>query len=183
VIALGILVAEADQIDAALALVKQERGETAVFLMHEGVRAAGEARLRQAIVDGVDATLCAQDAEARGLAAPSEDDVGAVRWGSQYDHAVLVRDAARFVALTGGAPTEGRRPRRILVELGDDDSRAAQGLRSALAYASVGLGVGVVAAPGVRPLSPERLSERALSTLRALGGGDSQGTFDLRIRW
>jgi hypothetical protein len=182
-ISLGILVAEADQIDAALALLQRESGEAALFLMHEAVRAAGEARLRRAILDGADATLCAQDAEGRGLTAPTEDDNGAVRWGSQYDHAVLVRDAERFVAFTGAAPAEARRPRRILVELGDDDRRAAQGLRTALAYASVGLTVGVAPAPGARPLGSERLSERALSTLRALGGGDPSGVFDLRVRW
>ena len=94
---LGILVADPAMLGRALDLARNS-DEAQLFLMDEGVRAAGEARLVAAIDDGLDACLCAMDAEARAVA-PVD---GGPRFGSQWDHATMVRDAVRVVAMTGG---------------------------------------------------------------------------------
>ena len=172
---LGILVADPAMLGRALDLARNS-DEAQLFLMDEGVRAIGEARLRAAIDDGLDASLCAMDAEARGLLPVA----GGPRFGSQWDHAVMVRDAARVVAMTGGRidDNDGARPgpgRRVAVKLTRDarDPKIAQALRAAVGYATAELSVVVVVEPPARDLlmhdehSPPIV--RAMATLRALG--------------
>lgn len=187
---LGVLVADAGMLARALDLVRGRDAQ--LFLMDEGVRAAGDPGLRAAIDAGLDAALCAMDAEARGIAPVA----GGPRFGSQYDHAVMVRDAARVVAMTGGriddndvaAPAPGDAPatgdpatgdpaakRRVAVRLtrGPSHPKTAQALRSAVGYAAVGLAVTIVVEPPARALlvhddhAPAVL--RAVATLRGLG--------------
>ena len=174
---LGILVADPALLGRALDLARNSE-EAQLFLMDEGVRAAGEARLRAAIDDGLDASLCAMDAEARGIA--PDTLIGGPRFGSQWDHATMVRDAARVVAMTGGriddndCATEGP-GRRVAVRLGRDarDPKIAQALRAAVGYATAELSVIVVVEPPARELllhdehAPPIV--RAMATLRALG--------------
>ena len=179
---LGILVADAAMLGRALDLARNF-DEAQLFLMDEGVRAAGEPRLRAAIDDGLDASLCAMDAEARAVAPTT----GGPRFGSQWDHATMVRDAARVVAMTGGRiddsdaavsqqtsalPTGAR---RVAVRLTRDvrDAKTAQALRSAVGYASADLAVTVVVEPAARELlahddHPAAIL-KAVATLRALG--------------
>ena len=179
-LALGILVADATMLPRALDLARGV-DDAQLFLMDDGVRAAGDARLRAAIDDGLEAALCAMDAEARGVGHVD----GGPRFGSQFDHAVMVRDAARVVAMTGGriddneaALLEAARPdarRRVALRLtrGPEHPKVAQALRSAVAYAAVELDVVIVVEPAARALlasdahAPPIL--RALGTLRALG--------------
>ncbi|MGZ3441781.1 MAG: hypothetical protein ACXVDD_19810 [Polyangia bacterium] len=172
---LGILVADPAMLGRALDLAGNS-DEAQLFLMDEGVRAAGEPRLRAAIDDGLDAWLCAMDAEARAIAPVA----GGPRFGSQWDHATMVRDAARVVAMTGGRidDNDGTTPgpgRRIAVRLTRDarDPKIAQALRAAVGYATAELSVTVVVEPPARDLlmhdehAPAVV--RALATLRALG--------------
>ncbi|MGZ3425496.1 MAG: hypothetical protein ACXVCV_02550 [Polyangia bacterium] len=172
---LGILVADPAMLGRALDLAGNS-DEAQLFLMDEGVRAAGEPRLRAAIDDGLDAWLCAMDAEARAIAPVA----GGPRFGSQWDHATMVRDAARVVAMTGGRidDNDGTTPgpgRRIAVRLTRDarDPKIAQALRAAVGYATAELSVTVVVEPPARELlmhdqhAPAVV--RAIATLRALG--------------
>ena len=172
---LGILVADAGMLGRALDLLRNV-DEAQLFLMDDGVLAAGEPRLRAAIDDGLDASLCAMDAEARGLIGVA----GGPRFGSQWDHATMVREAARVVAMTGGRidDNDGATPgpgRRVAVRLLRDarDPKIAQALRSAVGYAAAGLSVIVVVEPPARALlqhdehAPALV--RAIATLRALG--------------
>ncbi|HEX6836591.1 MAG TPA: hypothetical protein VF334_08465, partial [Polyangia bacterium] len=78
---LGVLVADAAMLPRALDLVRNV-DEAQLFLMDDGVRAAADSRLLAAIDDGLDASLCAMDAEVRGVAASA----GGPRFGSQWDH-------------------------------------------------------------------------------------------------
>src|SRR5262249_28619707 len=94
---LGVLVAEPAMLERALDLLATV-DEAQLFLMDQGVRAAAAPRLIAAIDDGLEAVLCAADAEARGVAPVA----GGPRFGSQWDHATMVREAARVVAMTGG---------------------------------------------------------------------------------
>src|SRR5262245_60698099 len=94
---LGILVGDATMLARALDLARNS-DDAQLFLMDEGVRAAGEPALLAAIDDGLEAALCAMDAEARGVGPVT----GGPRFGSQFDHAVMVREARRVVAMTGG---------------------------------------------------------------------------------
>jgi hypothetical protein len=175
-LALGILVADRSMLGRALDLAR-DVDEAELFLMDEGVHAAGDARLRAAIDDGLDAALCAMDAEARGVAPVA----GGPRFGSQFDHAVMVRAARRVVAMTGGriddndvagAPGPGR---RVAVRLtrAAEHPKVAQALRSAVGYAACELEVTVVVEPPARELlaherhAPSLL--RAIGTLQALG--------------
>jgi hypothetical protein len=192
---LGILVADAAMLGRALDLARNA-DDAELFLMDDGVRAAAEPALRAAIDDGLEATLCAMDAEARGVAAVA----GGPRFGSQWDHAVMVRDAARVVAMTGGRIDDNdvvaTGPRRVAVRLTRDasDPKIAQALRSAVAYAGVELAVTLVVEPPARALfnredHPAPVM-RALSTLRALGQRfvevDSTATrvsCDLEVSW
>jgi len=172
---LGILVADAAMLGRALDLARNV-DEAQLFLMNDAVRAAGDPRLRAAIDDGLDASLCAMDAEARGVAPVA----GGPRFGSQWDHATMVRDAVRVVAMTGGRidDNDGATPgpgRRVAIRLTRDaaDPKIAQALRSAVGYASVDLSVIVVVEPPARALlqhdehAPAVV--RAIATLRALG--------------
>jgi hypothetical protein len=172
---LGILVADPTMLGRALDLARNS-DEAQLFLMDEGVRAVGEARLRAAIDDGLDASLCAMDAEARGLVPVA----GGPRFGSQWDHATMVREARRVVAMTGGRidDNDGATPgpgRRVAVRLtrGAGDPKIAQALRAAVGYATAELSIIVVVEPPARDLlmsdahSPQVV--RAIATLRALG--------------
>jgi hypothetical protein len=199
----GILVADAAMLGRALDLARNA-DEAQLFLMDDGVRAADAPALRAAIDDGLEAALCAMDAEARGV----QQVTGGPRFGSQWDHAVMVRDAARVVAMTGGriddnevaissqlsAVSSG--PRRVAVRLTREAShpKIAQALRSAVGYAGVEMAVIVVVEPAARALlnredHPAAVM-RALSTLRALGHKfvevDSTATrvsCDLEVSW
>jgi hypothetical protein len=173
---LGILVADAAMLSRALDLARNS-DDAQLFLMDEGVRAAGDPGLRAAIDDGLEAALCAMDAEARAVAAAA----GGPRFGSQFDHAVMVREATRVVAMTGGriddndgvgVPGPGR---RVAVRLtrAAEHPKTAQGLRSAVGYAACEIAVTVVVEPAARALleheqHPAALL-RAMGTLRALG--------------
>ena len=172
---LGVLVADAAMLPRALDLLRNV-DEAQLFLMDDGVRAAADSRLLAAIDDGLDASLCAMDAEARGVAAVA----GGPRFGSQWDHATMVRDAARVVAMTGGRidDSDGATPgpgRRVAVRLTRDagDPKVAQALRAAVGYAAVELSVIIVVEPPARELlrhdehAPQVV--RAIATLRALG--------------
>jgi hypothetical protein len=172
---LGVLVADPAMLGRALDLLRNV-DEAQLFLMDEGVRAAGDPSLAAAIDDGLEASLCAMDAEARGVVASP----GGPRFGSQWDHAVMVRDAARVVAMTGGRidDSDGATPgpgRRVAVRLTREarDPKVAQALRAAVGYAGVELSVIVVVEPPARELlrhdeyAPAVL--RAIATLRALG--------------
>jgi hypothetical protein len=182
-LALGILVADPAMLTRALDLGRGA-DDAQLFLMDEGVRAAADPRLRAAIDDGLEAALCAMDAEARGVAFVD----GGPRFGSQFDHAVMLRDAVRVVAMTGGriddneaallheaARARGVGRRRVAVRLtrAAEHPKVAQALRSAVAYAAVELDVTIVVEPPARALlahddHPAPLL-RALGTLRALG--------------
>jgi len=172
---LGVLVADPAMLERALDLLANV-DEAQLFLMDEGVRAAAAPRLIAAIDDGLEATLCATDAEARRV----QSVPGGPRFGSQWDHAVMVRDAARVVAMTGGRidDSDGATPgpgRRVAVRLTRDarDPKIAQALRAAVGYAGVELSVIVVVEPPARELlrhdehAPAVV--RAIATLRALG--------------
>src|SRR5262249_14466771 len=94
---LGIVVADASMLSRALDLAHNV-SDAQLFLMDDGVRAASAPALRAAIDDGLDATVCAMDAELHQIAAVP----GGPRFGSQWDHAMMVRHAARVVGMTGG---------------------------------------------------------------------------------
>jgi hypothetical protein len=191
---LGILIADPARLDEALARIAHPE-QTQIFLMDDGVLAARDPRLRALLDQGADISLCAMDAEARSL---SPDD-GGPRFGSQYDHAQMIRDAARIVACTR-AKIEESRPhvaerRRVQVSFtGDASDRAtAQGLRAAVAYLGCDLRVGVVLEPAARALAdrdpPPELA-RHLATLRALDvvffeppGSGPPPIFDVRVSW
>jgi hypothetical protein len=172
---LGILVADPAMLGRALDLAANA-DEAQLFLMDEAVRSAGEPRLHAAIDDGLEAALCAMDAEARGVT-PS---TGGPRFGSQWDHATMVRDAARVVAMTGGRIDDNEivgapAPRRVAVRLTRDaaDAKIAQGLRSAVGYAAADLAVIIVVEPPARALLAHddhpAAVQKAIATLRALG--------------
>jgi len=174
---LGILLADPSLVGVAVELVRASGApiEAVLFLMDEGVHASEDARVRALLDGGTDVTLCAMDAEARGLHATD----GGVRFGSQYDHAVMVRDAQRIIALTGTriddhSPTRSE-GRTVAVRVTRDSRhpKTAQALRSAVGYAACDLKVVVL----VEPLARGLLShddhpgavQRALTTLRGLG--------------
>jgi len=172
---LGVLVADPAMLGRALDLLRNV-DEAQLFLMDEGVRAAGDSRLAGAIDDGLEASLCAMDAEARAITPTA----GGPRFGSQWDHATMVRDAVRVVAMTGGRidDSDGATPgpgRRVAVRLTRDarDPKVAQALRAAVGYAGVELSVIVVVEPPARELlrhdEHPRDVVRAIATLRALG--------------
>jgi hypothetical protein len=179
---LGILVADPAMLGRALDLARNA-DEAQLFLMDEGVRAAGEPSLLAAIDDGLEAALCAMDAETRGVRAVT----GGPRFGSQWDHAIMVRDAARVVAMTGGRIDDneaavshppsavGSGGRRVAVRLTREahHPKIAQALRSAIGYAGADLSVIIVVEPPARALlahddHPAPIV-KAIATLRALG--------------
>ena len=170
---LGVLLADAASLDAALAVLARsaiDSRDAALFLMDDGVRAAGDARLAALGDAGVELSLCAMDAEARGILPQARGP----RFGSQHDHAAMVRDARRVVALTG-------------------DGKTAQALRSAVGYAACGLDVIVAVEPpavGVLHSSYGNLPQailRAIGTLRGLGHriapADDAPPAHLEITW
>jgi hypothetical protein len=174
---LGILCADAGFLPRALDLARGV-SDVQLFLMDDAVRVAGDPALHRAIADGLEASLCATDAEAHGIAPEREGP----RFGSQWDHARMVQEAARVVALTGGriddctpAPSATGAPRRVAVRLtrAARHPKSAQALRSAVGYAAGGLAVILIVEPEARALlahedhPPEIL--RALGTLRGLG--------------
>jgi hypothetical protein len=175
-LALGILVADATMLPRALDLARGS-DDAQLFLMDEGVRAATAPALLAAIDDGLEAALCAMDAEARGVAAAT----GGPRFGSQFDHAVMVREAARVVAMTGGRIDDNEGVgalgpgRRVALRLtrAADHPKTAQALRSAVGYAACELAVTIVVEPPARALlmHDDHAAPllRAIGTLRALG--------------
>ena len=195
-LALGLLVADAAMLGRALDLLRTV-DEPQLFLMDDAVRAAGDARLRAAIDDGLDASLCAMDAEARGVAPIA----GGPRFGSQWDHATMVRDAARVVAMTGGRIDDNEivgapAPRRVAVRLTRDasDPKTAQALRSAVGYAAADLAVIIVVEPPARALLAHDdhapAVHKAIATLRALGhrfvevaSSSHRVSCDLEVSW
>jgi hypothetical protein len=174
---LGVLLADASRLDAALDVLDGAR-DAALFLMDSGVEVAHDPRLAALADADVEIALCAMDAEARGVA-PAEHGP---RFGSQYDHARLVRDAARVVALTGTGfvddhrPPPGRRTVRVRLTRDARDGKTAQALRSAVGYAACDLDVVIAVEPPARALLaangngnlPQPVL-RALGTLRGLG--------------
>jgi hypothetical protein len=171
---LGVLIASAERLETALShVVHPER--TLIFLMDDGVCAQEAPRLRALIDAGADVTLCAQDAEARGLH-PYD---GGPRFGSQYDHARMMRDVGCVVAATHAGTTKSRPQgprRRIGVTLTGDpkeDPRATvQALRSAVGYLGCELDVRIKLgsrALGLLGDDPPREVLRHLATLRGLG--------------
>jgi hypothetical protein len=200
---LGVVLADPARLDEALALLRShgDLAEARLFLMHEGVRAASDPRLRALVDEGLEAALCAMDAEARGVV----EDEGGVRFGSQYDHAVLLRDAGRIVAWTGhrGDPVDARpaararrRAVRVVIEAGPEEARAWQGLRAAAGYLAVDLDVEVALLPTVAGALVDaaerevadavgRAGRRALRAFVALGKlvGFGRGPADVELRW
>jgi hypothetical protein len=173
---LGILLADRTLIGVAVELARAGQGaeHAALFLMDDGVRAASDPRLGALLDEGAEIAVCAMDAEARGLS-PVD---GGPRFGSQYDHAVMIRDAARIVALTGTRIDDTRpvtSPRRVAVRITQDarHPKSAQALRSAAGYAAVDLQVTVVIEPAARGLLAHTDHDaqvlRAITTLRGLG--------------
>jgi hypothetical protein len=180
---LGILVADAAAPALDLALARVERpDETQLFFMDDGVFAAADPRVRALVDAGAEAALCAMDAEARGLHAPIEG----VRFGSQWDHAVMLRSAARVLVCTGAAVEESRPQRdeaRLVAVTVARAGKAAQALRAAVGYAAAGLRV-VVVAPELDAQSPS--VHRPLATLRGLAVPFVDGPpadADVRVTW
>lgn len=188
---LGVLCASEHRVDAAFGFVR-EAAHASLFLMHTGVKALADARLSSLLDDGVDVTVCAMNAEAHGFA-PRE---GGPRFGSQYDHAALVREVRRFVALTpraivDNAKLDGSRSVRVRVGCDPRAPEVHQALRSALAYAALDLDVSVAVEPEAEALlggeDHSREIVRALATLRALGktiqraGDGAHG--GIEVRW
>ena len=102
---LGILLATGPQegdfsvVESAV-VAAQARGEDVdLFLMDAGVDYALDARLRAFVDAGVEVSLCAMDAEARGVDCQRVEAAGLVL-GSQHDHARLLRDSDRFLSFT-----------------------------------------------------------------------------------
>jgi hypothetical protein len=171
---LGILLADASLLGVAVELALAHPEDASLFLMDDGVRAATDERLLRLSDLGCDLCLCAMDAEARGVA-PID---GGPRFGSQYDHAVMIRDAARIVALTG-ARIDDNRPgaaqRHVAVRITRDarHAKSAQALRSAAGYAALDLKITVIVEPAARGLlahtGHDPMILRAITTLRGLG--------------
>jgi hypothetical protein len=166
---LGVLLTDRSRLAAALAhVVRPER--TQIFLMDDGVLAAPELR---ALTDaGAEVALCAMDAEARGL--PPLDGI---RFGSQYDHARLVRDAGAFVSATRAGvakhrPQALRRTVGVTITCEPEDPLCAQALRSAVAYVGCDLPVELRYSPRAASLLDDHHPPallRHLATLRGLG--------------
>ncbi len=76
--------------------------EVSLFLMDDGVAYALDPRLALLVQAGVEVTLCAMDAEARGLSPKMIETLEAagMRLGSQHDHARILRDSDRFLSFT-----------------------------------------------------------------------------------
>ena len=178
----GVVLADPRLLDGALAIMRAARGEAVLFLMHDGVLAADDSRVDGLLLDGHDVIWCAMDAEARGVLTRD----GGPTAGSQYDHAVLVRDAHRVVTFTrqGRHPTDSTPrsgARRVLVEVAAPDALASGALRAAMAFGAVGLDVSVVAPAGFGSLSAT--AERARTALGERIRERSDGAFDVVVGW
>lgn len=175
---LGILLADRGSLERALDLAT---ADTHWFLMDNGVHAI-EA-LRPSIDRGADVTVCATDAA--GI-----DPVPGVRFGSQYDHAAMVRTAQRVVALTGAGMTDHspkRAERTVIVRI-TRDTKLAQALRTAVGYAGGDLRVAVLSEPAVQAIidHPPPNAARALATLRSLDHPIvpvAEHEYPARLRW
>lgn len=85
---------------SAVALAALAAGhQVGLFLMDDAVAYVHDPRLQPLLDAGVDATVCATDAAARGLSEAQLSAAG-LRAGSQRDHARLLRDSDRFLAFT-----------------------------------------------------------------------------------
>jgi hypothetical protein len=192
---LGLLCADPVYLERALALAHGV-ADVQLFLMDDAVRVADHPLLAAAMSDGLEATLCATDAEARAV----PPQCGGPRFGSQWDHAIMVRDAARVVAMTGervsdARPVCGGADRRVAVRLARaaDHPKTAQGLRTAVGYAACRLPVTVVVEPPAHsllaPVPHPPSVARALATLHALArfipvaGGDDPVACDVEVTW
>jgi hypothetical protein len=155
------------------------REATQVFFMNDGVLLAGDARLSALIDAGLDATVCAMDAEARGVV-----PVDGVRLGSQDDHARMLRSASRFLAITGAPNREWPGGQHVAVQI-TRPSKTEAALRSAVGYAAAGLRVTVVAPSLLAHSDHSPAVLRALGTLRGLGHAivEQPVAADVEIAW
>jgi sulfur relay (sulfurtransferase) complex TusBCD TusD component (DsrE family) len=102
---LGILLASAPTdgdfpvVESGIARALEHGDDVAIFLMDAGVGYALDARLAALLAAGVEVSLCAMDAEARGIDCGRAQAAG-VLLGSQHDHARLVRDSDQFLSFT-----------------------------------------------------------------------------------
>jgi hypothetical protein len=172
----GVLLADAASLDVALDLTGPEAHW---FLMDDGVHALP--LLRGRIDAGAEVTVCATDAA--GMEPPP-----GVRFGSQYDHAHMVRSSSRVIALTG-VRLDDWRPRRdertVIVRI-TRPHKAAQALRTAVGYAAGDLRVAVLVEIQTLIQQPPPNAARALSTLRSLDHPVvlvAPGEYPLRLRW
>jgi hypothetical protein len=192
----GVLLADRASLDEALEVAGAHQGAE-LFLMDDGVLAARDPRLLALYDDGAEVVLCATDAEAHGL----QPSARGPRFGSQWDHACMIRDARELVTLTGGParrsrPPENAAPRRVAVHLTREAGhpKTAQALRSAVGYAAAHLDVRVVVEPAAHALldgdghAPPIV--RALAALRALGcavatacAEDGAAACDVEVAW
>lgn len=147
---LGVLIADAQTASRAVTRASELAAaeNTHFFVMSSGVTAL--AVLGESANHGAEITVCATDAAAYHIAAT---DWPGVVWGSQYDHARLLRDAPRFLADTGGqqsylSTSVATRP--IVVEITTPLStpKADQALRTAIAYLGADLQASVMACVG-----------------------------------
>ncbi len=175
---LGVLLADDAALPAAVELIRcrpASEVEAALFLMDDGVRVVDDPAVLALFQSGVDVVACAADARARNIELRPDGP----RAGSQYDHALMVRDAERVVAMTGVRVDEhrpaGHRGRAVRVRLTRDPHhpKTAQALRAAVGYAGSGLKVTVVAEGAAAALlasedHPAPVA-RALAALRGLG--------------
>ncbi len=177
---LGILLASAASIDLAL---ERATPDAQWFLMDDAVRELPS--LRQQIDAGADVTVCAADAAAFGV-----EPIAGVRFGSQYDHAVMIRSVERVLALTG-ARIDDHRPRRsertVIVRV-TRETRLEQALRSAVGYAGGDLRVALLLEPAVQRAveQPTASVARAIAALRGLDHPIVDvvaGEYPARLRW
>lgn len=102
---LGVLVAAAPaegdfpSLESALLGALQAGEDAAIFLMDDGTLYALDPRLRPFLDAGVEITLCAMDAEARGVDCDTAAATG-ITLGGQPDHARILRDCERFLSFT-----------------------------------------------------------------------------------
>ncbi len=193
--AIGVLCADRALLAPTVELTLGLGPDASVFLMDDAVEELANPRLASLLDAGHDLLYCATDAEARGAGEP----LPGVRPGSQYDHARMVRDATRFIALTGGPRVDdhrptGRRVRTVRVELtrAADHPKSAQALRTAVGYVGAGLRVCVALSTAATRLTEAHSQmsaavARALSTLRALDHlvvpVDRAPSCDLVVTW
>lgn len=193
---LGVLLADDAALPAAVELIRcrpPAEAEAALFLMDDGVRAVDDPAVLALFQSGVDVVACAADARARSI----ELRPGGPRAGSQYDHALMMRDAEHVVAMTGAGVDEhrptGQNGRAVGVRLTRDPRhpKTAQALRAAVGYAGSGLRVTVVAEGAAAGLlasedQPPPVA-RALATLRGLGHpivpAAAAPAFDVEVTW